>query len=145
MWLQVGYILGLGDRHGENILFDSTTGEAVHVDFNCLFNKVFLLFKFRIFFAVLIKLVTNSSHLGFISGRSRNCSISFNSQYDWGDGSDEIRRIFSVRLWSGDAFATTTEGALDEVIVFNKLNKLKKLGKSNQRFFNTSMESNPQG
>ena len=36
----VGYILGLGDRHGENILFDSTTGDCFHVDFNCLFNKV---------------------------------------------------------------------------------------------------------
>uniref|UniRef100_A0A3B1KAQ1 Serine/threonine-protein kinase ATR n=1 Tax=Astyanax mexicanus TaxID=7994 RepID=A0A3B1KAQ1_ASTMX len=35
----VGYVLGLGDRHGENILFDSLTGECVHVDFNCLFNK----------------------------------------------------------------------------------------------------------
>lgn len=35
----VGYILGLGDRHGENILFDSTNGDVVHVDFNCLFNK----------------------------------------------------------------------------------------------------------
>lgn len=35
----VGYILGLGDRHGENILFDSITGDTVHVDFNCLFNK----------------------------------------------------------------------------------------------------------
>ncbi|XP_048190898.1 serine/threonine-protein kinase ATR isoform X3 [Perognathus longimembris pacificus] len=35
----VGYLLGLGDRHGENILFDSLTGECVHVDFNCLFNK----------------------------------------------------------------------------------------------------------
>lgn len=36
----VGYILGLGDRHGENILFDSTCGDCVHVDFNCLFNRV---------------------------------------------------------------------------------------------------------
>ncbi|ODN03482.1 Serine/threonine-protein kinase atr [Orchesella cincta] len=35
----VGYIMGLGDRHGENILVDSATGETVHVDFNCLFNK----------------------------------------------------------------------------------------------------------
>ncbi|XP_065155593.1 LOW QUALITY PROTEIN: serine/threonine-protein kinase ATR [Atheta coriaria] len=35
----VGHILGLGDRHGENILLDSTCGDAVHVDFNCLFNK----------------------------------------------------------------------------------------------------------
>ena len=26
----VGYIVGLGDRHGENILFDSITGEALH-------------------------------------------------------------------------------------------------------------------
>lgn len=34
----VGYILGLGDRHGENILFDQSNGDAVHVDFNCLFN-----------------------------------------------------------------------------------------------------------
>lgn len=36
----VGYIVGLGDRHGENILFDSSCGDTVHVDFNCLFNKV---------------------------------------------------------------------------------------------------------
>lgn len=35
----VGYIMGLGDRHGENFLLDSTTGEVVHVDFNCIFNK----------------------------------------------------------------------------------------------------------
>ncbi|CAB40165.1 ATR checkpoint kinase Rad3 [Schizosaccharomyces pombe] len=35
----VGYVLGLGDRHGENILFDEFTGEAIHVDFNCLFDK----------------------------------------------------------------------------------------------------------
>ncbi|KAJ9093722.1 hypothetical protein QFC21_006318 [Naganishia friedmannii] len=35
----VGFVLGLGDRHGENILFDSTTGDTVHVDFNCLFEK----------------------------------------------------------------------------------------------------------
>ena len=36
----VGYVLGLGDRHGENILFDSTNGDCIHVDFNCLFNMV---------------------------------------------------------------------------------------------------------
>ena len=36
----VGHILGLGDRHGENILFDATCGDCVHVDFNCLFKKV---------------------------------------------------------------------------------------------------------
>ncbi|KAI8150079.1 hypothetical protein BJV82DRAFT_528838 [Fennellomyces sp. T-0311] len=35
----VGYILGLGDRHAENILFDKTTGDCVHVDVNMLFDK----------------------------------------------------------------------------------------------------------
>ena len=35
----VGWILGLGDRHCENILLDNNTGDVVHVDFNCLFEK----------------------------------------------------------------------------------------------------------
>ncbi|KAJ1736119.1 hypothetical protein LPJ61_000169 [Coemansia biformis] len=35
----VGHILGLGDRHCENILLDESTGDVVHVDFNCLFDK----------------------------------------------------------------------------------------------------------
>ncbi|KIY70380.1 hypothetical protein CYLTODRAFT_347818 [Cylindrobasidium torrendii FP15055 ss-10] len=35
----VGYILGLGDRHCENILLDVNTGEVMHVDFNVLFDK----------------------------------------------------------------------------------------------------------
>ncbi|KAH3766329.1 protein kinase [Pelomyxa schiedti] len=32
----VGYIIGLGDRHGENLLL-SNKADVVHVDFNCLF------------------------------------------------------------------------------------------------------------
>ncbi|KAG2369791.1 hypothetical protein BDR07DRAFT_1447599 [Suillus spraguei] len=35
----VGFILGLGDRHCENILLDTNNGDVVHVDFNCLFEK----------------------------------------------------------------------------------------------------------
>ena len=31
--------MGLGDRHGENIMLDQTSGECVHVDFDCLFDK----------------------------------------------------------------------------------------------------------
>jgi hypothetical protein len=30
----------LGDRHCENILLDYNSGDVVHVDFNCLFEKV---------------------------------------------------------------------------------------------------------
>ncbi|EDN95718.1 hypothetical protein SS1G_11597 [Sclerotinia sclerotiorum 1980 UF-70] len=35
----VGTILGLGDRHTENILFEEGNGGTFHVDFNCLFEK----------------------------------------------------------------------------------------------------------
>ncbi|KAI9793452.1 MAG: serine/threonine-protein kinase M1 [Candelina submexicana] len=35
----VGHVLGLGDRHGENILLEEDSGGILHVDFNCLFDK----------------------------------------------------------------------------------------------------------
>jgi serine/threonine-protein kinase ATR len=35
----VGTILGLGDRHTENILLEEGNGGVFHVDFNCLFDK----------------------------------------------------------------------------------------------------------
>eukprot|EP00727_Mastigamoeba_balamuthi_P010260 m51a1_g5857 hypothetical protein (2841) ;mRNA; r:365248-375650 len=35
----VGLCVGLGDRHCENLLLDSTTGDTVHVDMNALFWK----------------------------------------------------------------------------------------------------------
>lgn len=35
----VGYIIGLGDRHCENILFFKKTGAVLHIDFDCLFEK----------------------------------------------------------------------------------------------------------
>lgn len=38
-WSAVGYLIGLGDRHSENILLDTESGECVHVDFDCLFDK----------------------------------------------------------------------------------------------------------
>ncbi|CAB9501042.1 protein kinase ATR [Seminavis robusta] len=39
IWSGVGHVLGLGDRHTENILVDTNTGECVHVDFDCIFDK----------------------------------------------------------------------------------------------------------
>lgn len=35
----VGYIIGLGDRHCENILFFKSSGGILHIDFDCLFEK----------------------------------------------------------------------------------------------------------
>lgn len=35
----VGYILGLGDRHLDNILVDFCSGDVVHIDYNVCFDK----------------------------------------------------------------------------------------------------------
>ena len=34
VWSAVGHVIGLGDRHSENILIDTRNGECVHVDFD---------------------------------------------------------------------------------------------------------------
>lgn len=39
VWSMIGYVLGLGDRHAENILINEKTGSCLHVDFCCLFDK----------------------------------------------------------------------------------------------------------
>lgn len=36
----VGYIIGLGDRHGGNILLDNTSAEVVHIDLGIAFEQV---------------------------------------------------------------------------------------------------------
>ena len=38
-WSMAGHVIGLGDRHTENLMVDESTGECVHVDFDCLFDK----------------------------------------------------------------------------------------------------------
>ena len=35
----IGYVIGLGDRHLDNILLDMSTGDLIHVDFNVCFEK----------------------------------------------------------------------------------------------------------
>jgi phosphatidylinositol kinase/protein kinase (PI-3 family) len=35
----VGYLLGLGDRHLDNILLDARSGSTVYIDFNVVFER----------------------------------------------------------------------------------------------------------
>jgi len=35
----VGFILGIGDRHLDNMLVDLSSGRLIHVDFSVMFNK----------------------------------------------------------------------------------------------------------
>lgn len=39
VWSMDGTIVGLGDRHGEKLLIDTTSGSCVDVDFAMLFEK----------------------------------------------------------------------------------------------------------
>lgn len=42
-WIQVGYIVGLGDRHSMNILIDQDTAEVVHIDLGVAFEQGLML------------------------------------------------------------------------------------------------------
>ncbi|CAG9318017.1 unnamed protein product [Blepharisma stoltei] len=44
-WSMFGYIIGLGDRHCDNILMFNDTGELMLIDFECIFNMGTLLPK----------------------------------------------------------------------------------------------------
>lgn len=35
----IGYILGIGDRHVNNILIDNSTGELIHIDLGIAFEQ----------------------------------------------------------------------------------------------------------
>ena len=35
----VGYVMGIGDRHSNNILIDVNTSEMVHIDFGIVFDQ----------------------------------------------------------------------------------------------------------
>ena len=71
----VGYCIGLGDRHLENIMLNTKTGEILHVDFNSLFFHGSLL---PIAEVVPFRLTQNIEHgLGLLKthGHYRNQAI----------------------------------------------------------------------
>lgn len=39
IWSAFSYIIGLGDRHCDNILLKKNTGDILHIDFDCIFEK----------------------------------------------------------------------------------------------------------
>ncbi|EAN33071.1 Phosphatidylinositol 3- and 4-kinase family protein [Theileria parva strain Muguga] len=78
IWNIFGYIIGLGDRHTENILIDVKNGDMVHVDYDCLFDKGLKLLipelvPFRLTPIILHNLGTNVN----VCGLYYNNSLSF--------------------------------------------------------------------
>ena len=57
VWSMVGHVLGLGDRHGENIMVDLVTGDCVHIDFACLFDKVLSSSQHRLRICILTRCI----------------------------------------------------------------------------------------
>jgi phosphatidylinositol kinase/protein kinase (PI-3 family) len=67
-----GYILGIGDRHLDNILLDQISGEVIHIDFNVCFEKGR---RLRVPENVPFRLTQNMVHafgVGGIKGHFRN-------------------------------------------------------------------------
>lgn len=82
----VGFILGLGDRHGENILMDASCGDVVHVDFNCLFNKGETFdWPERVPFRLTHNMVDALGPLGYEGPFRRTCEVALRIMRDQAD------------------------------------------------------------
>ncbi|KAI3654356.1 hypothetical protein MP228_001075 [Amoeboaphelidium protococcarum] len=72
----VGFIFGLGDRHLENILVQETSGQVLHVDFNCLFDKGLLLeYPERVPFRLSQNVVAGFGFCGVNGTFSKSCEL----------------------------------------------------------------------
>ncbi|OAF71626.1 hypothetical protein A3Q56_00600 [Intoshia linei] len=93
----VGYILGLGDRHGENILFDSTTGDCVHVDFSCLFNAgEDLMVPEKVPFRLTRNMIYAMGPLGYEGVFRKACEVTLNVIKDQ---KDPLLSVLKSFLW----------------------------------------------
>ena len=71
----LGYVLGLGDRHLENILVEKTTGQIIHIDFNVCFEKGRRLKVPEVVPFRLTKILMNAlGPFGIQSGFSKSCA-----------------------------------------------------------------------
>lgn len=75
----VGYLLGMGDRHGDNILLNETTGQILHVDFDCLFDKgKKLQVPERVPFRLTQNMTTAMGVNGYEGTFRRSCEVTMN-------------------------------------------------------------------
>ncbi|EPY25839.1 hypothetical protein STCU_06451 [Strigomonas culicis] len=81
LWSMVGHIVGLGDRHGENLMLDVKRGEVCHVDFACMFDKGETLeVPERVRFRLTPNLVDAMGILGTDGPFRANCEIALRCQ-----------------------------------------------------------------
>jgi hypothetical protein len=87
----VGHVLGIGDRHGSNILVHERTGEVVHIDFGFVFEQG----KVRNPGAVYPHIVSRTSHMLFLTiinspaiNYTRESTISVDTKHCRRNGTD---------------------------------------------------------
>ena len=70
----VGFVIGLGDRHLDNILFDIRTGEVVHIDYNVCFDRGLKLKVPEVVPFRLTKMLTEALGIAGVEGHFRIAS-----------------------------------------------------------------------
>lgn len=81
LWSMAGHIVGLGDRHAENLMIDTKRGELLHVDFACMFDKGETLeVPERVRFRLTQNLVDGMGVLGADGPFRANCEIALRCQ-----------------------------------------------------------------
>lgn len=72
----VGYIIGLGDRHLDNVLIDLTTGEVVHIDYNVCFEKgTFTSSIWVVLIQLVLLLIHKQEKHRDVVGQTRACDL----------------------------------------------------------------------
>lgn len=87
----VGHVLGIGDRHGSNILVHERTGEVVHIDFGFVFEQG----KVRNPGALNPHIVSRTSHMLFLTilnspaiNYTRESTVSVDTKHRRRNGTD---------------------------------------------------------
>jgi serine/threonine-protein kinase ATR len=73
VWSAVGHVIGLGDRHSENMLIDVSSGECVHVDFDWYVHEHSLVTGITLIHIYLFLFVTAYSTKDYIYQHQKLC------------------------------------------------------------------------
>lgn len=123
----VGHIVGLGDRHGENILFDHLTGECLHVDLNCLFEKG-KLFEVpeRVPFRLTHNMVDAFGVTGINGAFRKSCEVSMEILRDNRELLMSILETFlhdPLCEWTSRSKSSVSSGNVQAVKILSDINK----------------------